>query len=96
MIPPGRPNAECRRVALLNPRDRFDDPMGMIQVLQVAGMTCGGCENAVKRAVGRLPGVASVEASHAAGKVTVDFDESQTTRDVIAAKIAALGYQVVG
>jgi copper ion binding protein len=68
----------------------------MTQILQVAGMTCGGCENAVKRAVGKLPGVASVEASHAAQKVTVEFDESQTTLDAIAAKITALGYQVTG
>jgi copper chaperone CopZ len=57
-------------------------------------MTCGGCENAVRRAVGKLPGVASVDASHAAQKVTVDFDEAQTSVDTIKAKIAALGYQV--
>lgn len=66
----------------------------MTQTLQVTGMTCGGCENAVKRAVGRLPGVASVEASHAAQRVTVDFDERQTSLDAIKAKIATLGYQV--
>jgi len=58
-------------------------------------MTCGGCENAVKRAVGKLPGVASVDASHAAQQVTVDFDASQTTLDAIKAKITTLGYQVV-
>jgi copper chaperone CopZ len=68
----------------------------MTQTLTVTGMTCGGCENAVKRAVGKLPGVASVEASHAGQTVTVEFDESQTTLDAVAAKIAALGYQVTG
>jgi copper ion binding protein len=68
----------------------------MTQTLHVTGMTCGGCENAVKRAVGRLPGIASVEASHAAQTVTVEFDESQATLEAIAAKIAALGYQVAG
>jgi copper chaperone CopZ len=57
-------------------------------------MTCGGCENAVKRAVGRLPGVASVDASHAAKTVTVDFDASQTNLNTIKAKIIMLGYQV--
>ena len=66
----------------------------MTQTLHVTGMTCGGCENAVKRAVGKLPGVASVDASHAAQKVTVDFDESQTNLDAIKAKITTLGYQV--
>ena len=66
----------------------------MTQTLRVTGMTCGGCENAVKRAVGKLPGVASVEASHTEQRVTVDFDAAQTSLDAIAAKIAALGYQV--
>lgn len=66
----------------------------MTQTLHVTGMTCGGCENAVKRAVGKLPGVASVDASHAAEKVTVDFDEAQTNLDDIKAKITRLGYQV--
>ena len=66
----------------------------MTQTIRVTGMTCGGCENAVKRALGRLPGVASVEASHAGEKVTVEFDESQTNLDAIKSKIATLGYQV--
>jgi len=66
----------------------------MTQTIRVTGMTCGGCENAVKRALGRLPGVASVEASHAAEKVTVEFDESQTNLDALKSKIATLGYQV--
>ncbi len=68
--------------------------MAMTQTLHVTGMTCGGCENAVKRAVGKLPGVSSVDASHAAEKVTVDFDEAQTSLDAIKAKITTLGYQV--
>jgi copper chaperone CopZ len=66
----------------------------MTKTLHVTGMTCGGCENAVKRVVGKLPGVASVEASHAAQKVIVEFDESQTNLDAIKAKIATLGYAV--
>jgi copper ion binding protein len=68
----------------------------MTQTLHVTGMTCGGCENAVKRAVGKLPGVAAVEASHAEKRVTVDFDVAQTSLDAIAAKIVALGYEVAG
>lgn len=66
----------------------------MIQTLHVTGMTCGGCENAVKRAVGKLAGVSSVEASHADERVTVDFDEAKTSVDAIKARITTLGYQV--
>ena len=68
----------------------------MLLTLRVTGMTCGGCENAVKRAVGKMPGVASVEASHQAQRVTVDYDEAQTTADAISAKVNALGYRVSG
>jgi copper chaperone len=63
--------------------------------LTVTGMTCGGCENAVKRAVRRLEGVADVTASHAAQQVGVTYDASTVTRDQIVQKITAAGYTVV-
>ena len=66
----------------------------MTLTLHVTGMTCGGCENAVKRAVGRLPGVAEVSASHQAQQVTVDYDAARVTPETIAAKINGLGYHV--
>jgi copper ion binding protein len=66
----------------------------MTQTLHVTGMTCGGCENAVRRAVGKLPGVSEVVASHADERVTVSFDEAQVALAAIKAKIASLGYQV--
>jgi copper chaperone len=62
--------------------------------LRVTGMTCGGCENAVKRALGRLDGVADVAASHAQQSVTVTFDPGKATLDAIKERIAAAGYQV--
>jgi copper chaperone len=40
--------------------------------LQVSGMTCGGCENAVTRTLLKLRGVASAKASHASASVRVD------------------------
>jgi copper chaperone CopZ len=66
----------------------------MTLTLHVTGMTCGGCENAVKRAVAKLPGVSEVSASHAAQRVTVDFDEGLTNPKAIEAKINGLGYRV--
>lgn len=62
--------------------------------LPVHGMTCGGCENAVKRAVGLLPGVAEVAASHRDHQVTVTYDAALVTPATIEAKIDALGYRV--
>ncbi|MGE0360166.1 MAG: cation transporter [Vicinamibacterales bacterium] len=62
--------------------------------LAVTGMTCGGCENAVKRAVGLLPGVAAVTASHRDNLVQVSFDPAVIAAADIAGKIRALGYTV--
>jgi len=61
----------------------------------VTGMTCGGCENAVRRALTRLPGVGDVTASHADERVAVTFDPATVTTDEVRAKIAAIGYTVV-
>jgi copper chaperone CopZ len=62
--------------------------------LKVTGMTCGGCENAVKRALGRLEGVNAVTASHVEEKVGVSFDPATVTPDEITARISAIGYTV--
>jgi copper chaperone CopZ len=61
-------------------------------ILQVTGMTCGGCENAVKRAVSRLAGVATVTASHRDNRVVVDYDPAQVDRAAIADAINKAGY----
>jgi copper chaperone len=68
----------------------------MTQTLQirVTGMTCGGCENAVKRAVGQLEGVDEVQASHQQATVTVTADLAKVTRDAIEQRIEKLGYTV--
>jgi copper chaperone len=64
--------------------------------LHVTGMTCGGCENAVKRALTRLDGVTEVTASHAAQQVVVTYDGGRVTPDQIKSKVSAVGYTVVG
>jgi copper chaperone len=62
--------------------------------LTVTGMTCGGCENAVTRAVQQLDGVQSVTASHAANQVEVTFEAGKVTAGMIRERIATLGYTV--
>jgi len=62
--------------------------------LQVTGMTCGGCENAVKRSVLRLEGVSNVTASHADNQVTVEYDAAKVDRRAITDAIGKAGYQV--
>ena len=62
--------------------------------LTVTGMTCGGCENAVKRVLGTVDGVANVTASHGANRVTLDLDTSKATREAVAKAIERAGYRV--
>lgn len=68
--------------------------MSTVLTLPVHGMTCGGCENAVKRAVGAMPGIAEVAASHQDKQVVVTFDAAVVTAAEIEAKIDRLGYSV--
>ena len=64
--------------------------------LSVTDMACGGCETAIKRAVGKLPGVASVTADHQSGRVEVTFDSAALTPASIRSEIEAIGYTVGG
>lgn len=57
-------------------------------------MTCGGCENAVRRTLQQVDGIEEVTASHDASLVGVNFDQSKVTPEVIKAKIESLGYVV--
>lgn len=65
-------------------------------VLHVEGMTCEGCENAIRAGVGSLEGVAEVESSHEAAWTRVKFDKSLTSLEEISAKITETGYEVKG
>ena len=62
--------------------------------LPVTGMTCGGCENAVQRALGQLPGVTQVTASHRDATVRIAFDPAHVSRADLERKIGQLGYAV--
>jgi copper chaperone CopZ len=63
--------------------------------LTVMGMTCGGCESAVKRVVRQISGVKDVSASHTADAVDVTYEGGSVTPEVIRERIEALGYRVM-
>ena len=67
--------------------------MSTTRRFDVTGMTCGGCERALGRAVSRVPGVQEVTASHADRSATVTYDESLTTPEAIAGAIRDAGYE---
>ena len=57
--------------------------------LKVTGMTCGGCESAVKLAAKRVDGVKTVTASAKSGTAVVTYDASKTSPEAIAKAVTA-------
>lgn len=66
-----------------------------MKTLNVEGMSCSHCENAVKKSVGALNGVSSVAVDLKGKKVTVEFDPERVTVDTIKDTIEDQGYEVV-
>ena len=64
--------------------------------LSVEGMTCDGCENAIKAGVETLEGIAEVESSHEEAWTRVKYDKNTTSLEDIQAKITDTGYEVKG
>jgi len=64
--------------------------------LNVEGMTCNGCENAIKAGVESLEGIAAVESSFEEGWTKVKYDKSATSVAEIEGKITDTGYEVGG
>lgn len=63
--------------------------------LQVAGMSCTGCEARIATALGRLDGVGHVEADHRAGTVVVDYDAAAVDEGAITRRLGDAGYETV-
>ena len=57
-------------------------------------ISCAHCVATVKKAVGALPGVASVEADPDSKRVEIDFDPSRVSLTQIAATLDEAGYPV--
>ena len=58
----------------------------------VSGMVCESCEQAICGRVGKLDGVHSCKADHAASAAEVEHDPARAPAEAIAAAITSLGY----
>ena len=64
-------------------------------VLNVEGMSCAHCENAVKKAAGELSGVCNVTVDLSRKTVTVEYDAAAVSLDSIKQAIEDQGYDVI-
>mgnify|MGYP000979494976 CR=1 FL=1 len=62
--------------------------------ISVYGMSCEGCERTIQTAVGKLPGIQEVKASHLDSTVIVRFDKTQSTFEDMKTAITEKGYTV--
>ncbi|PHQ92498.1 MAG: hypothetical protein COB42_00950 [Sulfurimonas sp.] len=65
------------------------------RLLNVEGMTCESCENAIETKLLKLSGVVSVKASHVDKTTIVDFDENKTSVVIIEKAIKESGYKII-
>ena len=65
------------------------------RVIEVSGMSCHHCNEAIKRAVSRVAGVAFVDADYRENRVVVEYDPQATDLDAVYRAIEEEGYRVV-
>lgn len=59
-------------------------PTTQVCTLKVSGMTCAGCEAAVRMAARSIDGVSDVKASYAKKNAEVTYDPAKTSPELIA------------
>ncbi len=64
------------------------------EILQVTGMTCGGCVNMLTRALVAIDGVHDVQVSLALAEATVLYDEQFTSPDKLKLAVHQAGYGI--
>jgi len=61
--------------------------------LKIQGMTCGHCERTVREVLEGAPGVRSARVDLAGGRAVVEYDESRTNPQELAALVTEEGYE---
>ncbi len=69
---------------------------GNLIQIKVSGLMCSFCTMSVEKALGRMPGVRSVQVNLVHGMILVDADREWVSEEAVAKKVEDLGYTVVG
>lgn len=63
-------------------------------ILQVEGMDCPSCTNKIEGAVCAIPGVENVAVNFTNQRLSLDFDDGETTEQSVSRVVEKLGYRV--
>ena len=63
------------------------------RTFKVEQIHCASCENTIRTALGRLPGVAAVVASAERNDVKVSFDDRRIAEDQLRAALVEVGFE---
>ena len=66
----------------------------MKEIIEIKGMTCSACVNAVEKSVNKLDGIRETSVNFATEKLTVDYEEGKVNTDKIKKAIIDAGYDV--
>ena len=61
--------------------------------LKIGGMTCGGCVNSVRKAVGSMGGIGSVKVSLERAEATVVYDPLLSSATAIKTTVRDAGFE---
>ena len=64
------------------------------ETLPIAGMDCGSCAAGIEHVVRKVAGVLKVNVNYPTGKMQVEYDSTQTSRENIVKAVSKLGYRV--
>jgi len=64
--------------------------------LNINGMTCTGCENAIQKTINEFEGVYASKANHENGTAVIEFDSTKVDILKVETAINDLGYEALG
>ena len=62
------------------------------EAYRIDGMSCAACSSAVERVTNKIDGVEHSEVNLTTGKMTITYDESKVTRELIESKVERAGF----
>jgi Cu+-exporting ATPase len=90
-----RPSTDSEPIVLTVPQSKENTMAQLTETtIDVSGMSCQHCVNAVTKATTGLDGVEKTEVDLAAGKATVTYDPDAVSLDAIKAAIVEEGFEV--